>query len=279
MQKTLFIVTIVTAFMSCTKSSSKISDVSQDSLTLTSITGDSADFSFVYTDGIVTDVLARHDGGFLRSDDSFYVPYAHLSYDSANYIKATSMEEENPNYDYTEYFLNEDKSPKKIIIHFRDNGAIDIVDFFYNPQTNLLDSVHDTNDGINFTSAVVQYDGADVSTITITYPYFFNGVKPQTLTQYTYDKSQPNVFKTLDPLWYVYKEPFGTYNYQTSWAQYNFEMYAKLFSQNTFTQIRSDYYVHNDWDTLQYTLNSAGKLQQEWYTSNPNYIRHYNYGN
>ena len=277
MQKLLLLLISTSTFVSCTKNASKTSNLSQDSTTLISITGDSADFSFGYEDGKVTDVLARHDDGIPYGGDSFYALYAHLSYDSVNYVKVTSTEE-HPNYSYTEYFLNEDKTPKKIIIHFRNNEVTDVVDFFYNSRTNLLDSVHDTNDGgTNFTSAYMHYDGEDITSAEVKYTYGTNTfTRP---TEYIYDKTQPNIFKTLDPFWYIYDMPFGTYNYQTSWVQFNFWIYSKLFSQHAFTQIRSNYYFNNDWDTLHYSLNSAGKLEKEWYSSYPAHITQYNYGN
>jgi hypothetical protein len=208
MQKILLIVTSISVFMSCIKNSSKTSNQLQVSPVLTSITGDSADFSFVYENGQVTDVLARHDDGGQYFGDSSYAPYAHLSYDNANYIKATSADE-SAGYDYTEYFLNENKLPLKVIIHFR-YGAKDMVDFFYNPQTNLLDSVHDTNDSIHFTSAYIQYEDADITAITILEPLPFSNTIVEQDYKFKYDKTTSNIFKTMDPLWYIYKEPFGT---------------------------------------------------------------------
>jgi hypothetical protein len=276
MQKILLILTGISVFISCTKNSSKTSDQSQTSPVLTSITGDSADFYFVYENGQVTDVLARYDDGGHYLGDSSYAPYAHLSYDSVNYIKATSMDE-SAGYAYTEYFLNENKLPLKIIIHFR-YGAKDVVNFFYNPQTNLLDSVHDTNDSIYFVRAYMQYNDADITGIRILQPFLDRNSEQD--FKYEYDKTTPNIFKTLDPLWYIYHTPLGTYNAQNSWVDMNYDKYAKLFSQNTFTQIHDSYSNYNTyWDTLHYTLNSADKLESEWYNAEQNHVRHYNYNN
>jgi hypothetical protein len=275
MQKLLFLLTGISVFISCTKNTLQTSDQSQEPSTLVSITGDSADFSFIYEDGRVTDVMARHNDGGNYFGDSSYAPYAHLSYDSANYVKATNTDPRS-GYAYTEYFLNENKLPLKIIIHFK--YGIDVVDFFYNPQTNFLDSIHDTNDSIYFTRAYMQYDGEDIASITIL-ETFLNGTIEKNI-EYRYDKTTPNVFKTPDPLWYIYYMPFGTYNTQSSWIQMNHEDITRLFSQSTFTQIRSYYSLYNAyWDTLHYTLNSTGSLETEWYSLSPDHIRYYNYSN
>ena len=275
MQKILFFATAIIVFMSCTKNAQKTSQ-SQTASNLISITGDSADFSFVYENGQVTDVLARHNDGGHFFGDSSYTPYAHLSYDSVNYIKATSMDP-NSGYVYTEYFLNNDRLPLRIIIYFNFN-ATDVVDFFYNSQTNLLDSVHDTNDGINYVSAYMQYDDADITKTTLSKAYFNHTIEQH--NEYVYDKSIPNVFKTLDPLWYIYHKPFGTYNALNSWVEMNNTDLARLFSQFTYTQVHSEYWMPDNYsDTLHYTLNSAGNLESEWYNSDTSYIRHYNYSN
>ncbi|HYK45065.1 MAG TPA: hypothetical protein VEV83_07850, partial [Parafilimonas sp.] len=238
---------------------------------LISITGDSADFLFAYENDTITDVLARHDDG-QQSIDTTYSPYAHIRYESNNYIKATSPAD---SFYYTEYFLNADHLPSQIIMHFDKWGNKDVVDFFYNPSTNLLDSVHDTNDGVHFTRAYMEYDGYDITRIKTTFPYFTGLIENN--SEYDYDKTTPNVFKTTGSLFYIYQIPFGTYNFINSWVVYHQELIVKMFSHSTFNNMRYSNAGYDWQDTMHYTLNTEGKLETVSYENEPNYILRYNY--
>ena len=275
MKQSLHFLLGIVVLTSCTKNADHSHDRSSASTTrIISITGDSADFLFAYENDTITDVLARHNDGWQWIDTN-YSPYARIMYEGNNYIRATSPVD---SFYYTEYFLNDDHLPLQIIMHFDKWESKDIVDFFYNSSTNLLDSVHDTNDGIHFTRAYMEYDGDDITRIKTTFPYFDTGLIEHN-SEYEYDKTTPNVFKTTGSLFYIYQIPFGTYNFINSWVVYHDELIVKMFSHSTFNNMRGSYSNANyDWqDAMHYTLNSDGKLETVSYEMEPNHILHYNY--
>lgn len=280
MQKLLSILIVATVFISCTKNTQKTSDVNTETAKLISIVGDSADFYFVYTDNQVTEVRTRsNDGATHGNNDTsldYYMPYAYLSYEGDHYVKATAADTNYSGYKYTEYFLNDSRLPVKIIIHFiRDTE--DVVDFFYNPQTNLLDSVHDTNNsGASFTSLYPQYEGEDITQITLSYQTY-RGDTIHVESEFTYNNTQPNVFKTITPLWYIYKTPLGTYNAEDVWSSFHSEWLAKIFSQHTIDKVHVDNWAGDDyWKLKSYTLTGKGQLEKEWYDT-VNWGLYYNY--
>jgi hypothetical protein len=127
---------------------------------------------------------------------------------------------------YVEYYLNGSELPLRIVRHDVESNSE--MNFSYNPQTHLLDSVVDKYDWSN-TRYTFQYENSNIVKL-IRKTKYWDQEQPFTDTfSYTYDES-PNAFQKADPLLYIYSNPFA------EMSTFNMIPYfPQIFSANTIT--------------------------------------------
>ncbi|MGI8950777.1 MAG: hypothetical protein ACR2FN_04230 [Chitinophagaceae bacterium] len=254
MKQILILLFFICVVLSCRKNIDTFTpNVDGDTTKLISITNDSINFSYSYTNNRMTDIYIH----YINSPDSNH--YAHLDY-SDNYIKVSDLQGLN----YTEYFLTDLKLPLKIVKYSDYSINPETINFFYKPGTNLLDSVNDIHAQNTYAHYELNYDGENIIEI----KQFINSLESD--FSYSYDTSTPNIFRQTDSLLYVYTNPFGGVGGGGIVGSDFFGYFPKLFSASTFKTVtyRVAEGAPNLTDTLNYTLNNKGKISSEGYNSN-----------
>lgn len=188
----------------------------------------------------------RYEGSkvtHIRVDSGASAPFIIASYSySPDYIKATLHP--STGYTYVEYYLKKGVLPLNIVKH-KDAGGVDKIvsrtQFFYKKDSDLLDSVVLTNSSrLTF---IPIYSGGNISDY-----YLAIDNRPPVLSGSFLYYPVINVFRTTNPLLYVYSSPV-----------FEFESFLmpRIFSQQTMKKFNGG--------SFRYDTDSKGNLAVEDY--------------
>jgi hypothetical protein len=159
-----------------------------------------------------------------------------------------------------EYFLSSANLPLRITRTY-NGGDISEMAFFYKNGSTILDSAVSVRSRqyIIKNEYTFTYDGENIKEMK-NLNFYFDGRTSIDTFSYTY-RNTPNVFRSTDPLLYIYINPQADERFHNQLSYF-----PKIFSASTFASFSDRDGLVRKESIMNYTTDAKGRITKEWYT-------------